>query len=299
MNKEVDMSTYESVRTLLPSPSVLYRRLKQDQRISLCIPARNEAATIGPLLKSFYEHRVWTEHLIDEIIVIDDRSSDATAQIASTAGATVWGSSEWMGRFGPSRGKGDALWRSVAASTGEIIVWCDADLTDADPALVWELVRPMLLDPELLLVKGYFDRNATGAIGGGRVTELAARPLLAALFPELCGIRQPLSGMTAIRRSAAEALSFEADYGVDVGLLIGVYQRFGVDAIGEAELGVVAHRHRPLHELGPMAASVQRTILRRAGVAVQPSVLQAPVRPALETVPGYGRVRHRQLRRPA
>jgi glucosyl-3-phosphoglycerate synthase len=287
------MSTYSVT-------SVLYERLKQNQRISLCIPARNEAATIGIMLNKLYDHRVLKEGLIDEIVVIDDRSDDDTASIAAATGATVWSSADWMGRFGQSRGKGDAMWRSVAASTGEIIVWCDADLTDFDPSFIWELLRPMLLDDDLLLVKGYFDRNATGLVGGGRVTELAARPLLSVLFPDLSGIRQPLSGMAAIRRSAAEAMSFEADYGVDIGLLIGIYQRFGREAIGEAELGPIEHRHRPLNELGPMAASVQRTILRRAGmIEDEPSLLTVPVRPALDSVSGYRRVRHRSLLRPA
>jgi glucosyl-3-phosphoglycerate synthase len=287
------MSTYSVT-------SVLYERLKQDQRISLCIPARNEADTIGSMLDTLMEHRVVKDGLLDEIIVIDDRSDDDTAVIAARHGATVWSSGDWMGRFGPSRGKGDALWRSVAASTGEIIVWCDADLTDFDPSFIWELLRPMLLDDDLQLVKGFFDRNAVGTIGGGRVTELAARPLLSVLFPELTGIRQPLSGMAAIRRSAAEALSFEADYGVDVGLLIGVYQRFGREAIGEADLGPIDHRHRPLSELGPMAASVQRTILRRAGVIDdEPNLASGPIRPALDTVTGYRRVRQRSLLRPA
>lgn len=287
------MSTYSVT-------SVLYDRLKQDQRISLCIPARNEADTIGLLLRKLFDHRVIIDGLIDEVIVIDDRSDDDTALIAAECGATVWSSSDWMGRFGPSRGKGDAMWRSVAASTGEIIVWCDADLSDFDPSMMWELLRPMLLDEDLLLVKGYFDRNGDGVIGGGRVTELAARPLLSVLFPDLAGIRQPLSGMAAIRRSAAEALSFEADYGIDVGLLIGMYQRFGRNAIGEADLGPIEHRHRPLQELGAMAASVQRAILRRSGViAEQPAVFMPPIRPSLETVTGYRRARHRALTRPA
>jgi glucosyl-3-phosphoglycerate synthase len=291
--KEVDMSTYSVT-------SILYDRLKQDQRISLCIPARNEAKTIGSLLASLFGHRVLTDGLIDEVIVIDDRSDDDTALIAAQCGATVWSSSEWMGRFGVSRGKGDAMWRSVAASTGEIIAWCDADLSDFDPSMLWELLRPMLLDDGLLFVKGYFDRNEQGTVGGGRVTELAARPLLSVLFPDLAGIRQPLSGMVAIRRSAAEALSFEADYGVDVGLLIGMYQRFGRDAIAEADLGPIDHRHRPLVELGAMAASVQRAILRRAGlIDEQSNMLAAPVRPSLETVTGYRRARSRALPRPA
>jgi glucosyl-3-phosphoglycerate synthase len=285
------MSTYNVT-------SVLYERLKQDQRISLCIPARNEAATIGAILDALFTHRVVTDGLIDEVIVMDDRSDDDTALIAASKGATVWSSSDWMGRFGPSRGKGDALWRSVAASTGELIVWCDADLSDFNPSLMWELLRPLLLDEDVLLVKGYFDRNAEGIVGGGRVTELAARPLLSVLFPELAGIRQPLSGMMAIRRTAAEALSFESDYGVDVGLLIGVCQRFGRAAITEADLGAIEHRHRPLTQLGPMAASVQGTILRRSGlIELDQAVASAPIRPALDTVQGYRRVHRRSLLR--
>jgi glucosyl-3-phosphoglycerate synthase len=280
--------------------SVLYERLKHDQRISLCIPARNEAATLGAMLDTLYRHRVVTDGLLDEVIVIDDRSDDDTSLIAAKAGATVWSSSDWMGRFGPSRGKGDALWRSVAASTGEIIVWCDADLSDFNPGIIWEVLRPLVLDDQIMLVKGYFDRNAEGVVGGGRVTELAARPLLSLLFPELVGIRQPLSGMMAIRRVAAESLSFEADYGVDVGLLIGTYQRFGRQAIAEADLGVLEHRHRPLRELSHMAAAVQRTILRRSGLVERDDhdlAVTAPIRPALDSVQGYRRVHRRSLLR--
>jgi glucosyl-3-phosphoglycerate synthase len=248
--------------------------------VSLCIPAHNEAATIGPLVAEI-RHVLVRRGLLDELVVIDDRSTDDTASLARDAGATVYGSGTILRSVGESQGKGDAMWRGLAATTGDVIVWCDADLDRFDVARLRDLVDPLLEDSRLAMTKGFFRRvdDDGVATGGGRTTELVVRPMLSLLFPSAAHVREPLSGMFALRRAVAESLPFEADYGVDVGLLLDTLARCGARAVADVDLGVLSHRSQPLTSLAVQSAAVQRTILRRAGHHVLGSALIRPDAP--------------------
>ena len=254
--------------------------------ISVILPARNEATTIGPIVEAIRSDLMGSDSLVDETIVIDSDSHDATARVAADAGATVLGCEDIMREFGPALGKGDVLWRSLAASKGDIIVWIDSDIIDFDTRFVTGVLGPLLCDPDVQLSKGFYERpivDEDGTLahtGGGRVTELTARPALALMYPELTGIIQPLSGEYAIRREAAEQLPFAVGYGVEVGLLIDIAARFGAGSIAQVDLEQRIHRNRPLDELGGTAFEVLHAVMSRAGAARQLSSSFRRVNPA-------------------
>lgn len=245
---------------------------KGSSTIAVCLPAHNEAATVGQIIDTLRSELQVAAPLLDEIIVLDDASSDATAQVSAQAGARVVASHEVLPDVAPRRGKGEVMWRSLAAVNSDIIVWVDADIVGFDAAFVTRLVAPLLTDPHLRFVKGHYARpvGSDGTLGG-RVTELVARPALSMYFPQLADFPQPLSGEIAARRAALTALPIAAGYGVDVGLLIDVTERYGIDSIARADLGVRVHRNRPLDQLAPQAYEVLHTILRRAGQHIPPT----------------------------
>jgi len=251
--------------------------------VSVCLPARDEAATIGPIVEQIHRHLVAGPRLVDEVLVIDDHSADATARVAADAGARVVAVDGVLPELGPGEGKGEALYKSVAAAAGDLIAWCDADIRDFAPHFVVGLVGPLLARPDIAFVKGFYDRPVAGQThGGGRVTELMARPVIAALFPHLASIVQPLSGEYAGRRSLLERLPFVQGYGVDLGLLVDIADLEGTDAIAQVDLGLRRHRNRSLDELGPQALAILQTALSRAG---HPATCAASlVRPDLEPV---------------
>lgn len=238
---------------------------KAGRTVSMCIPCRDEAATIGPLVTAARAALVEASGVLDELIVLDDRSVDDTARIALDAGATVVPIDDVHACFGVGHGKGNALWSSLVASTGDVVVWCDGDVTSFEPAWVLRLVGPLLADEDLALVKAMYHRP-TAAGGGGRTTELVARPLLSLLFPDLTGLDQPLSGEFAGRRSMLEQIPFVEGWGVEIAMLIDLARRFGSSAIGQVDLGERHHRHRALHALSVQAAEVMATALSRVGV---------------------------------
>ncbi|MBC3186148.1 glucosyl-3-phosphoglycerate synthase [Corynebacterium sp. zg-331] len=243
--------------------------------VSVVIPALNEEATVASVVRAA---------LADaprEVLVIDADSRDATACRAAEAGARVINWREVLPEVPPAPGKGESLWRGVAAATGEIVVFLDADLTAAEPGMVRALSLPFA-DPDVQMVKAHYARALHGRVGsGGRVTELTAKPLLAALFPDLRAMKQPLGGEYALRRRTARNLPFVGGYGVEAGLLIDVARHHGAAAIAQVDLGVRHHRNRPLAELGPMAHVVTATILERAGVGEA----RVDQRPPLSTLP--------------
>lgn len=258
---------------------------KGDQTISVCIPARNEEATIATIVSAIHEHLAANGHeLVDEILVLDDRSDDDTAAVARAAGARVVPVAEILPTHGAGRGKGNVLWKSVAASTGDLIVWIDADLTSFTPACVTGLVGPMLTDPAVAMVKGYYERPEIGGTGGGRTTELMARPLLATLFPHLTSIRQPLGGEYAARRSVLEQVPFSTGYGVETGLLIDIAALVGLERLAQVDLGVRVHRNRPLDELSVQAMEILHVGLRRSHLEWQPEWSHVLLRPDLDPV---------------
>lgn len=228
-------------------------------KISVVIPALDEERTVAHVVRACLADEP------HEVLVIDADSSDETSAEAQAAGARVLNWREVLPEE-PRPGKGESLWRGVAAAEGDIVVFIDADLESAAPGMVSALAEPFI-DPHVQMVKARYQRSFHGSpTGGGRVTELTAKPLLRQFFPELAHIDQPLGGEYALRRAAAMELPFVDGYGVEAGLLVDVAKRYGPHAVAEVDLGTRAHRNRPLEELAPMADVVARTILSRAGV---------------------------------
>lgn len=244
---------------------------KAGRTISVVLPALNEEDTVESVIDSISP---LVDGLVDELIVLDSGSTDDTEIRAIAAGARVVSREQAVPELPPRPGKGEALWRSLAATTGDIVVFIDSDLIDPDPMFVPNLVGPLLTGDGIHLVKGFYRRplgvgdasGDAGSTGGGRVTELVARPLLAALRPELGWVLQPLGGEYAATRELLTSLPFAPGYGVEIGLLIDTFDRLGLDAIAQVNLGVRAHRNRPLEELGAMSRQVIATLLSRCGI---------------------------------
>lgn len=235
--------------------------------VSLCIPARDEAATIGRIVEIARRRLAEAVPLLDEILVVDDHSTDGTAAAAVAAGARVVHSADVLPDAGPGSGKGDAIWKSLAASTGDLVAWVDGDITDFGPRFVTGLLGPLLTSPSVQFVKGFYRRPGGGRSGGGgRVTELVARPLIARLFPALSGVVQPLAGEYAGRRTVLEAVPIVCGWGVDLALVVDVVARHGLPALAQVDLGTRRHRHRPLDQLSPQALAILTAALRRAGI---------------------------------
>jgi len=239
---------------------------KGDTRVSLVVPARNEAATVGHIVGRVREALMATARLVDEIVVIDSDSTDATAEVASSAGARVHASASIRPDLGSVPGKGEAMWKSLFVTTGDLIVFMDADLEEWDTHFVPGLLGPLLTRPEVELVKGFYRRPGSHGLDGGRVTELVARPLVAMLFPELAGLVQPLAGEWAVRRSLFEALSVPTGYAVELAALVDTLRLRGLDAIAQVDLGRRSHRHQELLDLGQMATQILGAATRRSGL---------------------------------
>ncbi len=242
---------------------------KRGRTVSVVLPALNEGPTVAAVIDTI---RPMVGGLVDELIVLDSGSTDDTEARAVAAGARVVHREEALPEIPPQPGKGEALWRSLAATTGDIVVFIDSDLIDPDPMFVPRLVGPLLTEDGIQLVRGFYRRplklrDGEDANGGGRVTELVARPLLAALRPELGGVLQPLGGEYAGTRELLTSVPFAPGYGVEIGILIDTYDRYGLDAIAQVNLGVRTHRNRPLSELGPMSRQIIATLLTRCGIA--------------------------------
>ncbi len=242
---------------------------KLGRTISVVLPALNEADTVGAVIETITP---MVGGLVDELIVLDSGSTDDTEARAVAAGARVVHREEALPEIAPQPGKGEALWRSLAATSGDIVVFIDSDLIDPDPMFVPRLVGPMLTRDGIHLVRGFYRRplklgDGQDATGGGRVTELVARPLLAALRPELGCVLQPLGGEYAGSRELLTSVPFAPGYGVEIGILIDTYDRYGLDAIAQVNLGVRTHRNRPISELGPMSRQIIATLLTRCGIA--------------------------------
>jgi glucosyl-3-phosphoglycerate synthase len=257
---------------------------KGTTRISVVLPALDEAATIGAIVATIRRDLMDVAHpLVDELLVMDSGSSDATVDIARTAGATVFERGDVLPDVPALPGKGEVLWRSLAASRGDLLVFIDADLEDFSSSVVTGLLGPLLTDRSIALVKGLYDRPLRDGerllpSGGGRVTELVARPLINLNWPELSGVVQPLAGEYAARRGLLERLPFPTGYGVELAVLVDTLELLGLDAIAQVDLGVRLHRHQDDRALGRMAAEIWQTALRRldpAGRTLRPHGLGA------------------------
>ena len=248
---------------------------KAGRTISVVLPALNEEETVGSVVDTISP---LLGGLVDELIVLDSGSTDDTEIRAIAAGARVISREQALPEVPTRPGKGEVLWRSLAATSGDIVVFVDSDLIDPHPMFVPWLVGPLLTGDGIHLVKGFYRRplmvreadgrrrGGSALTGGGRVTELVARPLLAALRPELGCMLQPLGGEYAATRELLTSVPFAPGYGVEIGLLIDTFDRLGLDAIAQVNLGVRAHRNRPLAELGAMSRQVIATLLSRCGI---------------------------------
>jgi glucosyl-3-phosphoglycerate synthase len=248
---------------------LLRAKRRGGHQVSVVLPARNEAATVGRLVADLHEQWVQRVPLVDELLVMDSDSTDATAEVARAAGADVVATTDVLPAHGTRPGKGEALWKSLAATTGDLVVFLDADLLGDVVHYVPGLLGPLLTDPHVAYVKGCYTRPLQIAgheqpAGGGRVTELTARPLLNALWPELAGFVQPLGGEYAGRRSVLEQVPFLSGYGVEVGLLVDLLELGGLGSLAQVDLGVRRHTSQSEEALGAMAGQVVSALLARA-----------------------------------
>ncbi len=286
-------------------------------RVSVVIPARDEAATVGTVAGTLVDTLRDRVGLVDEVVVVDAGSTDATGRVAAAAGARVVRQAEVLPERGDAPGKGEAMWKGLAACDGDLVVYVDADVVDIGPRFVTGLLGPLLTDPSVTLVKACYDRplHLDGHLhphGGGRVTELLVRPLLATFWPELARLLQPLAGEVAARRELLVGLPFVRGYGVELAMLLDVAAAHGAGSIAQVDLGRRVHVHQPLDALGRMAAELLHVAVGRLHEAGRLStaaplgtILPQPVRdeagrPGLTTTdivvgqrPPLGSARHR------
>jgi glucosyl-3-phosphoglycerate synthase len=249
-------------------PPRLLLAAKGDTRISVVLPARDEEATVGAIVAAIRADLVERVPLVDEILVVDSRSNDRTAAVAAAAGAEVVAQDAVLPGQGRMSGKGEALWKSLYVTSGDLLVFVDADLREFTSSYVTGLLGPLLTDPSVGYVKGCYDRPFVDGGrrvegGGGRVTELVARPLINMHWPLLAGVVQPLGGEYAGRRALLERLPFVTGYGVELGLLLDVYQDAGLDAIAQVDLGRRVHAHQSTEALGAMSGQIMLTAWSR------------------------------------
>lgn len=255
-------SEFEKLKDLLS--------LKQKQKvtISLALPALNEEQTVGKVIKLVKRDLMERVPLLDEIVLIDSDSKDQTREIAKKQGIPVHIHQQILSQYGARSGKGEALWKSLYVTHGDIIVWIDTDIVNIHPRFIYGLLGPLLLRPDIVFIKGYYRRpitlnGKTESSGGGRVTELTARPLLNLFYPELSGVIQPLSGEYGGRRSALEQMPFSSGYGVETGLLIDIFEKYGLNAIGQVDLQERVHHNQQLEGLSKMSFAIIQTVVRR------------------------------------
>ncbi|MGY1745269.1 glucosyl-3-phosphoglycerate synthase [Blastococcus sp. SYSU D00695] len=254
----------------IDAAALLRAKRRGGHRVSVVLPARDEEATVGRLVADIAEHWMRRVPLVDELLVVDSDSTDGTAAAARAAGADVVATADVLPGHGTRPGKGEALWKSLAATTGDLVVFHDSDLLGDVTHYVPALLGPLLTDPAVGFVKGCYTRplsvdGVTSPAGGGRVTELTARPLLNAWWPELAGVVQPLAGEYAGRREVLERVPFSAGYGVEVGLLLDVLALVGLGGLAQVDLGERRHTSQPQDALSRMAGQVVSAVLARAG----------------------------------
>ena len=245
-------------------------KLKEDQgvSISLALPALNEEQTVGKVIQTVKTALMDQIPLLDEIVLIDSGSEDQTREIASDLGIPVYIHQEILPQYGAYTGKGEALWKSLYVVNGDIIAWIDTDIKNIDPRFVFGILGPLLDSPNICYVKGFYRRplrqgDKMVAGGGGRVTEITARPFINLFFPELSGLIQPLSGEYAGRRSALEKLPFFTGYGVETGLLIDLLEKYSLEAIAQVDLLERIHHNQPLPSLSKMSFAIMQVVFSR------------------------------------
>jgi len=244
------------------------RKLAQGLTISLALPTLNEEETVGKVIRTIKQTLMDDIPLLDEMILVDSNSTDHTREIARSYNIPVYIHQDILPQYGERHGKGEALWKSLYVTHGDIVIWIDTDITNIQPHFVYGLIGPLLHQPKLKFIKGFYLRpirvgDTTHARGGGRVTELAARPLLNLFYPALSGFIQPLSGEYGGRREVLERLPFSCGYGVEIGLLIDILDRYGLESLGQVNLIKRLHRNQPLSSLSKMSFSIIQTVIRK------------------------------------
>lgn len=297
--------TYTAV--LAPAPRELLG-LAAGRLATVVIPALDEESTVAGVVGACLP---WVSAgLVDEVLVVDGGSCDGTVAAARGAGARVAPVASVLPGFGVRPGKGESLWKSLAETDGDLLVFLDADVVDPSPGWVGGLLWPLLAEPEVAYVKACYDRPlGSSPTGGGRVTELTARPVLDLLWPALAGVVQPLAGEFAGTRALLESLPFAGGYAVEIALLLDAFAAVGLDGLAQVDLGVRRHRNRSTTDLGRMSAAVLAEALGRAGLDPGAGLTQfirdgraftpleapvsAPGRPPMLTVPEYAARRAR------
>lgn len=231
--------------------------------VSVCLPTLNVEDTVGAILASVRREWMGRVRLVDELVVVDSRSSDASVDVARREGAAVYQDVDVLPETGPGHGKGEALWKSLHVSHGDLVLWLDSDVVDFDPAFVPGMLGPLLTDPEIGYVKAVYRRLLGDGDDGGRVTEICARPLVNAFYPELAVLAQPLSGEAAGRRELLEQMPLFSGYAIELGLLVDIVRRFGIDPVAQVDLGERRHTNQPTPALGRMAYAITQAVLRR------------------------------------
>jgi glycosyltransferase involved in cell wall biosynthesis len=248
--------------------------LKQSlgRTISVCLPSMNEGSTVGKIVETIRRDLMEKVHLVDQLCVVDGGSEDETRETAEAMGAEVYLQKDILPDLFEPMGKGDALWRSLYVLKGDIVVWIDSDIRNFKPRFINALVGPILENEEIKFVKAFYQRplrkgSRLMTTGGGRVTELVARPLLSLFYPELTALIQPLSGEYAGERELLEKIPFFSGYGVEIVMLIDIYKRFGMQTIGQVDLVQRIHRNQPIPALGRMSFQIMQAVLSRLSEA--------------------------------
>jgi nucleotide-binding universal stress UspA family protein/glycosyltransferase involved in cell wall biosynthesis len=256
-------------------------RLKRERglSISLALPALNEEKTVGNVIQTIKQALVMTAPLLDELVLIDSNSEDRTREIAQSLDVPVYIHQSILPQYGSRPGKGEALWKSLYCTKGDIVIWLDTDIVNIHPRFAYGLIGPLLLRPDIQFVKGFYRRplkvgDKIQAGGGGRVTELTARPLLNLFYPELSGVIQPLSGEYGGRRTALEQFSFFSGYGVEIGMLIDMFEKFGLNAIAQVDLQERIHHNQPLEALSKMSFAIIQAVMRKLEHRYGQSILE-------------------------
>jgi glucosyl-3-phosphoglycerate synthase len=258
-----------------PAPALV--AAKGSARVSVVLPTLDEETTVGRIVERIRRDLVERHPVVDELVVMDSGSTDRSLEVAADAGATVVRREDVLRDLPPRPGKGEVLWRSLAATTGDVVAFVDSDLTDFSSSFVTGLLGPLLTDSTVQFVKATYDRPLqSGEVelpaGGGPVTELVARPLIALHWPELSGFVQPLGGEYAARRTLLESVPFPCGYGVEFGLLVDICRTVGLDAMAQVDLSRRKHRNQDLHKLGRMAIEILQVAEARLGRPPVPPV---------------------------
>ncbi len=247
---------------------LLARKNEHKVTISLALPALNEEKTVGKVLSTIKKAMMEDVPLLDEIVLIDSNSTDRTREIAQDLGVPVFIHQKLLPQYGSRVGKGEALWKSLYVTRGDIVIWIDLDIVNIHPRFVYGVLGPMLYNPRIQFVKGFYQRplktgRKTQSTGGGRVTELTARPLINLFYPQLSGVIQPLSGEYGGRRAALEQLTFYSGYGVETGLLIDVFEKYGLHSIAQVDLLERIHHNQTLQALSKMSFVIMQTMFSK------------------------------------